>query len=121
MTLIRNNNHMNEQNILNKIIAFLAVLPGSIWIGSYAVRMIISYQLFDIDMNIMPYVNQQNLSGILVTINPVVITTFVLYIFLYGFKADLISLVVNPLISRNWYSIIFLLNLLPLPAIKIVW
>jgi len=72
---------MKEQSILNKILAFLAVLSGAIWLGSYAERMIISYQLFDIDMNIMPYVNQQNLSGILVTIIPGVYTTFILYIF----------------------------------------
>jgi hypothetical protein len=72
---------MKEQNILNKIFAFLEVLSGAIWLGSYAERMIISYQLFDIDMNIMSYVNQQNLSGILVTIIPGVYTTFILYIF----------------------------------------
>ena len=69
---------MKENSLFNKIIGFIVLLSGSIWLGSYAVRMIISYQLFDIDLNIMPFVNEQNLSGILVTINPAVITTFVL-------------------------------------------
>ena len=115
MTLIRNMNHMNEQNILNKIIAFLAVLSGSIWIGSYAVRMIISYQLFDIDMNIMPYVNQQNLSGILVTINPAVITTFVLYIFfIFSFSIFLFSSKISSK-ENCWLFIIAVIVYLTLP------
>ena len=115
MTLIRNINHMNEQNILNKIFAFLALLSGSIWIGSYAVRMIISYQLFDIDMNIMPYVNQDNLSGILVTINPVVITTFVLYIFfIFSFSIFLFSSKIS-LKENGWLFIIAVIVYLTLP------
>lgn len=83
---------MKEQNLLSKIFAFLAMLSGSIWLGSYAERMIISYQLFDIDMKLMSYVNQQNLSGILVTITPAVNTTFILYIFfIFAFTIFLFS------------------------------
>jgi hypothetical protein len=106
---------MNEQNLLNKIFAFLAVLSGSIWMGSYAQRMIISYQLFDIDMNIMSYVNQQNLSGILVTINPAVITTFILYIFfIFSFTIFLLSSKII-LKENGWLFIMAVIVCLTLP------
>ena len=106
---------MKEQNILNKIVALLAVLSGSIWLGSYAERMIISYQLFDIDMNIMPYVSQQNLSGILVTITPGVYTTFILYIFfIIAFTIFLLSSKIS-LRQNGWLFIIAVIIYLTLP------
>ena len=106
---------MKEQNILNRIFAFLAVLFGSIWLGSYAERMIISYQLFDIDMNIMPYVNQQNLSGILVTIIPGVYTTFILYIFfIFTFTIFLFTSKIS-LRQNGWLFIIVVIVYLTLP------
>ncbi len=106
---------MKEQNLLNKIFAFLAVLSGAIWLGSYAERMIISYQLFDIDMNIMPYVNQQNLSGILVTIIPAVYTTFILYIFfILVFTIFLFTSKIS-LRENGWLFIIAVIVYLTLP------
>ena len=106
---------MNEQNLLNRIFAFLAVLSGSIWLGSYAERMIISYQLFDIDMNIMPYVNQQNLSGILVTITPAVYTTFIVYLFfIFAFTIFLFFSKIS-LRENGWLFIIAVIVYLTLP------
>ena len=106
---------MKKLNILNKIFAFLAVLSGSVWLGSYAERMIISYQLFDFDMNIMPYVNQQNLSGILVTITPGIYTTFILYIFfIFAFTIFLFSSKIN-LRENGWLFIIAVIVYLTLP------
>ena len=106
---------MKEQNILNKIFAFLAVLSGSIWLGSYAERMIISYQLFDIDLNVMLYVNQQNLSGILVTITPAVYITFILYIFfIFAFTIFLLSSKIS-LRENGWLFIIAVIIYLTLP------
>jgi len=115
MTLIRNYNHMNEQNLFNRIFAFLAVLTGTIWLGSYADRMIIGYQLFDIDMNILPYVNEQNLSGILVTIAPSVYLTFILYIFfIFAFTIFLFSSKIS-LMENGWLFIITVIIFLTLP------
>jgi hypothetical protein len=106
---------MNEQNLINKIFAFLAILFGAIWLGSYADRMIISYQLFDTNMNIMPYVNEQNLSGILVTITPVVYLTFILYIFfILAFTIFLFSSKIS-LRENGWLFIIAVIIYLTLP------
>ena len=106
---------MKDQNLLSKIFALLAVLSGSIWLGAYAERMIISYQLFDIDMNMMPYLNQQNLSGILVTIAPAVNTTFILYIlFIFAFTTFLFSSKIS-LRENGWLFIIVVIVYLTLP------
>lgn len=106
---------MKEQNLLNKIFAFLAMLSGSIWLGSYAERMIISYQLFDIDMNMMPYLNQQNISGILVTISPAVNTTFIFYIFfIFAFTIFLFSSKIS-LRENGWLFIIAVIVYSTLP------
>jgi hypothetical protein len=106
---------MNKQNLINKIFAFLAILFGAIWLGSYADRMIISYQLFDTNMNIMPYVNEQNLSGILVTITPVVYLTFILYIFfILAFTIFLFSSKIS-LRENGWLFIIAVIIYLTLP------
>jgi hypothetical protein len=106
---------MNEQSLVNKIFAFLAILSGSIWLGSYAERMIISYQLFDIEMNLMPFVNQQNLSGILVTITPAVYITFILYIFfIFAFTIFLFSSKLG-LRENGWLFIIAVIIYFTLP------
>jgi len=106
---------MNEQSLLNKIFAFLTVLSGAIWLGSYADRMIISFQLFDLDMNIMSYVNQQNLSGILVTIIPAVYLTSILYIFfIFSFTIFLFSSIIS-LRENGWLFIIAVIIYLTFP------
>jgi hypothetical protein len=106
---------LNKLNILNKIYAFLAVLSGAIWLGSYVERMIISYQLFDIDMNVMPYVNQQNLNGILATIVPAIFTTFILYIFfIFVFTIFLFTSKIS-LRENGWLFIITVIIYLTLP------
>jgi len=100
---------------LNKIFAFLTVLSGAIWLGSKAERMIISYQLFDIDMNIMPYVNQQNLSGILATIVPAVFTSFIIYIFfIFTFSIFFFTSKIS-LRENGWLFIITVIIYLTLP------
>jgi hypothetical protein len=106
---------MNEQTLVNKIFAFLTVLSGTIWLGSYAERMIISYQLFDIDLNIMPFVNKQNLSEILITITPAVYITFILYIFfIFAFTIFLFSSKIV-LRENGWLFIIAVIIYLTLP------
>ena len=106
---------MNEQKLSNKIFAFLAILNSSIWLGAYAVRMLISYQLFDIDMNLMPYVNQQNLNGILFSITPAVCATFILYIFfIFTITIFLLSSKIS-LRQNGWLFIIVVITYLTLP------
>ena len=71
---------MKNQSFLNKLFTLIAAISGCIWLGSYATRMIISYQLFDIDMKIASYINDNNLEIILKIISPSINTTFVLFV-----------------------------------------
>ncbi len=71
---------MKNQSFLNKLFTFIAAISGCIWLGAYVTRMIISYQLFDIDMKIASYINHNNLESILKIISPSINTTFVLFI-----------------------------------------
>jgi len=71
---------MKNQSFLNKLFTLIAAISGSIWLGAYATRMIISYQLFDIDMKIASYINDNNLESILKIISPSINTTFVLFL-----------------------------------------
>jgi hypothetical protein len=106
---------MKNQNLITKISAYIAMLVGSIWLGAYATRMMISYQLFDVDMNLMNYLNEQNLEGILITIIPAINTTFILYIvFIISFTVFLISSRFK-LKNNGWLFIISVVIYLTLP------
>ena len=50
---------MKEENTLTKIFAYLSILSGAVWLGAYITRLMVSYQLFNIDMNFINYVNKQ--------------------------------------------------------------
>ena len=83
---------MKNQSLLNKLFTFIAAISGSIWLGTYATRMIISYQLFGIDMKIASYINDNNLEGILKIISPSINTTFILFvIFIIAFTIFLFT------------------------------
>jgi hypothetical protein len=72
---------MKKLNIISKIFLFLSLLFGALWFGSYLTRLLVTYQLFEpIDFAFKPYVNQNNISGILTTMNPAVWLTMISYI-----------------------------------------
>lgn len=59
----------------------IASLSCIFWMGSYLLRLILSYQLFDETVTAhRSYINEQNINGILTALNPAVVTTFVLFI-----------------------------------------
>ena len=106
---------MKNQNLLTKIFALIAMLSGAIWLGAYAVRMMVSYQLFDIDMNLMGFVNDNNLEGILIAISPAINTTFILYItFIIAFTLFLFTSVLK-FKENGWLFIITIIVYVTLP------
>ncbi|GBD88020.1 hypothetical protein BMS3Abin03_01954 [bacterium BMS3Abin03] len=106
---------MKEENTLTKIFAYLSILSGAVWLGAYITRLMVSYQLFNIDMNFINYVNKQNIEGIMRTIAPTVNITFVSYIiFIVVFTLFLIT--TNLKLKRNgWLFIIAIIVYFTLP------
>ncbi len=104
---------------INNISAFfltVSSLACVFWMGSYLARLMLSYQLFNETITShKEYLNEQNLNAVLTTINPAVITTFVLYIvfflfyFLFLFTSNL------NLRKNGWLFIITVLILITAP------
>lgn len=72
---------MKKIPVISKICAVLALISGSIWIGSYLTRLFLSYQLFEgPDLILKSFVNEQNLSGILFALLPAIVTHSISFI-----------------------------------------
>ena len=106
---------MKNQKFIVRLMTFISMLSGSLWLGAYAIRMIVCYQLFDINMNLMSFTNGQNLEGILITIMPVINSTFVLYIiFILSFSMFLLLSNIK-LRENGWLFIIVVIIYFTLP------
>jgi hypothetical protein len=88
---------MKNLNKIAKTFAFLSCLSGILWVGSYLLRLLISYQLFqERDFLLKEYYNKQNIDAVLKTLLPAFSTTFILYIvFILSFIVFLISSKIN--------------------------
>ena len=94
----------------------VAALACIFWMGSYLVRLTLSYQMFDQTITSKKdYLNEQNLKAVLTTINPAVMTTFVLFIaFLIFYFLFLVTSKLN--LRRNgWLFIITILIIITAP------
>jgi hypothetical protein len=107
---------MNSLNKTAKIFALLTLITCSLWIGAYLSRLFLTYQLFEaVDLSLKPYINQANLSGILITMLPEITTTFVLYIsFITFFILFILTSRIN-LRNNGWLFIITIIILITLP------
>jgi hypothetical protein len=94
----------------------IAALACIFWMGSFLLRLMLSYQLFDKTITAhKDYLNDQNLTAVLITINPAVIATFVLFIAFLTFY--FLFLVTSKLSLRKngWLFIITILILITAP------
>lgn len=110
---------MKNQSILAKTFLFLSLLFGTLWFGSYLTRLLITYQLFmPVDFAFKPYVNPNNLGGILTTMNPAVWLTLVSYI---GFIISLILFLViaKPELKKNGWLFLCILIVFALAPFEI--
>ncbi len=107
---------MEKSSKLTKVLSSIALLSGALWLGTYVERLFVTFMLFKKEGLILnDYVNDSNLSGILTTISPSVLLTFIFYIILIiGFSLFLIISKIN--LKRNgWLFIITLLIYVTLP------
>lgn len=107
---------MKNLKTVPKIILFLTVLSGALWLGSYFIRLIISYKIFDgTDFSLRAYINDQNLGGILQSFDPAVISTFVLYLIFIISYIMFIAISELPLKENGWLFITTVIILITLP------
>ena len=104
---------------ISKISGFflsISSLACILWMGSYLVRMFLTYQLFDETLTTYkPYVNEQNINGILITLNPSIVSTFILYIIFIAFFILFLLTARLSLKLNGWLFIITILIIITLP------
>lgn len=107
---------MKQVSILSKLFAVLALMSGSVWIGSYLTRLFLVYQLFEgPELVLKSFINPENIEGILYAILPSLVTHLVAFIVMiiaviFFFVFSKISLRFN-----GWLFIILVAILITLP------
>ena len=107
---------MEKTSKLSKIFSSLALLSGALWLGAYTERLFVTFMLFKKEGLILKdYVNDNNLSGILTTISPSVVLTFIFYVVLI-ITFSLFLVISKISLKRNgWLFIITLLIFITFP------
>ena len=107
---------MNKLKTVPKILAFIALVSGALWLGCYVVRLILSYNLFlENDFVLKEFVTQENLQAILLSIAPTIALSSILYlVFITGFTLFLFTSRIS--LKRNgWLFIVAAIIYLTLP------
>jgi len=107
---------MNKLKTFPKIFAFVAIVSGALWLGSYVVRLIVTYNLFlENDFVLKEFISQENLQAVLLSLAPTITLSSVLYlIFIIGFTLFLFTSSIS--LKRNgWLFIIAAIIYLTLP------
>lgn len=100
----------------SKIFLLLTTLSGSLWMGAYFARLIVFYQLFKPkELILKPAFNEQNLHAVLVTINPLIILTLILYLVFIITYFIFINISKISLKENGWLFIITVIIFLTLP------
>jgi hypothetical protein len=95
-----------KPSVWEKILLYLTVLSGSLWLGSYMLRLFLSYRLFqEKNFVLKSFVTNQNLSGILTALLPAFMTTLILYI-IFIICFILYLLICRPKIKENGWLFI---------------
>jgi len=107
---------MKNKFTLSKILAVLALVSASIWLGSYLSRLFIVYQFFEgPDLILKNYINENNIDGILFSVLPAIIVHFVSFIIMM--IATILFYFTTKLSLRfnGWLFIILIAALILLP------
>ena len=100
----------------SKIFLFLTALSGSLWMGAYFARLIVFYQMFEPEELILrPVFNEQNLHSLLITINPLIVLTLILYLAFIVTYFVFINISKISLKYNGWLFIITVIIFLTLP------
>jgi len=107
---------MKKQSIISKVILFLTIICFVLWLGSYIVRNIVIYQLFEpLNLDLRSIYNEQNLNAVfniilpLITINLVTYISFILFFILFLLSARI------SLKNEGWMFISAMIILVTLP------
>jgi MFS superfamily sulfate permease-like transporter len=100
----------------SKICAVLTLATGSVWIGSYLVRLFSVYQLFEgTDLSLKSYYLNQNMEGILNSFLPIILTPFISYaLMIVTFSLFIMTSKIN-LRLNGWLFIILIAAVITLP------
>lgn len=107
---------MKKLKTVPKIFAYITIVLGSLWLGSYIVRLVVSYNLFlDNDFVLKDYINQENIKAILLSLAPILTLNAILYlIFIAGFTTFILTSRIN-LKQNGWLFIISAIIFITLP------
>jgi hypothetical protein len=106
---------MKNLNKFSKTFLYIAVLSGALWMGSYLLRLFIINWLFEENFISKAYINEQNLSDILISLTPALVTPLILYlIFIPSFILFLATSKIN-LKQKGWLFIITVLVFVTFP------
>jgi hypothetical protein len=107
---------MKKQSIISKGILFLTVTSLILWLGSYIIRNIVIYQLFEpINLDLRSIYNEQNLIAVFNIILPLITFNLVTYIsFILFFIMFLLSTKIR-LKNEGWLFISTIIILITMP------
>jgi hypothetical protein len=107
---------MNTYSKTTKIFAYITMLFGSLWLGTYLSRLALSYQLFEVkNLVLRPIFNEANLKVVFQILYPVIMLQAVLYaLFLFSFLVFWLKSKIN-LRNNGWFFIIIIIILTTLP------
>lgn len=106
---------MKNINTFSKFFLFTAIFSGSLWFGSYLSKMLIYYQLFEPEMILKNYINNENQEGIIITIVPAIFVNIVMYFtMLVSFLIFILTSKIN-LRKNGWLFITMLIIIITAP------
>ncbi len=107
---------MEKEKVVTKIFLYLTALSGIIWIGSYVLRLSLSYQLFEPNEYILKsYYTTEGLNNYLLIYLTAIKTTAILYLIFFTAFFIFIFLTKLKLKKNGWLFIITLIISLTLP------
>lgn len=107
---------MNNLSKTSKLFLFLFIVALIFWIGSYSVRLFQTYQMFvGTEFQLKNYINETNLSGILIALTPVVIVQMITYCLMIIFYFLFFFTCKIKLKENGWLFISLVLVIILLP------
>ena len=101
---------MQNLNRISKIFLCFAILFGTIWIGSYISRLVISYQLFEgPELQLLSFINKENLNVILFLIRSIIVLTVITY---FAFIINYTIFILTSRIKLKYFGWLFIVTIL---------
>jgi hypothetical protein len=107
---------MKKDKLITKLFLYLSVLSGSVWIGTYLLRLSLSYQLFEpIEFVVKSNFTPENILGFLSVFIIAIKTTSICYLIFIVSYIVFISTTNRKLKQNGWLFIITIIIFLTFP------